>query len=110
MVDDQSGFTVQLLHNVPTVLTLAGDHEPTAAGDWAVLVPAPSSSCVGAAFYAAQSHGGALAADLSVGVTLSAEVGEHTLCLAHGPFGGASPVDSEYTFHAHVQAHVQAQA
>ena len=110
MVDDQSGFSVSLLHSRPTVLTLAGEHEATAAGDWAVLVPSGVDSCVGASFYASHGQGGALASDLSVTVTLSADVAHrpYALCLAHAPFdgGGTSPVDSDFDFHPHVTASV----
>ena len=69
----------------------------------------PSSStgsCVGAAFYSSQGQGGVLSSDLSVAVTLGAAASEYALCLAHGPFAGASAVDSEYSFHPHVTASV----
>ena len=77
MVYDQPGSSIQLLHQSAALLTLAGEHEATAAGDWAVLVPSVRGSCVGAAFYVGQGQGGELASDLSVTVRLSGA--EHVL-------------------------------
>jgi len=105
LVDEQSSFTAELLHNTPAVLTLIGEHEPTAAGDWAVLVPAAVGSCTAAPFYSTLAWGGELMPDLSVTVTLSAAVtGGYALCLAHQPFGSASPAEAEFDFHPHVTA------
>ena len=109
MVDDQSGFSVDLLHDRPYVLTLAGEHEATAAGDHAVLVASSVGSCVGAAFYASQGQGGVLASDLSVTVRLSGAETEYALCLAHAPFGGGgtSAADGDFDHHPHVTARVR---
>ena len=101
------GFSVDLLHNRPVQLTLAGEHEPTAGGDFVAFVPASGGSCVGAAFHASLGRGGVLAAGLSVTVTLSGAVSlEYALCLAHGPFGGGPPADANYDHHPHVTARV----
>ena len=44
-VDDQNGFTINLLQDTSYVVTLSGDHGLTAEGDIAIFVPLSEGSC-----------------------------------------------------------------
>ena len=103
MVDDQQGFNIDLLHGIPYVVTLGGDHGGTQAGDWAVFVPLNTAgSCSGAA--ALTSNGGAIDTTFSFTAELSAASAVYALCLAHGPFGAGGVTDSDFDYHPHVTA------
>ncbi|KAL1520812.1 hypothetical protein AB1Y20_022374 [Prymnesium parvum] len=91
-----------LIHQMPTQITFVGDHELTAAGDWAVFVPLTAGNCIGASSLSS-THGGPLSvAPFTVTVAMDASTSVYALCLAHQPFSSLIPSDGDFDFHSHV--------
>ena len=102
-MDDQNGFTLNLLNDISYEVTLSGDHALTTEGDWAVFVPLSNGSCVGASSLDAH-YGGPIDSSYSFSVQLSASSLQYALCLAHQPFNGTRPSESDFEYHPHVLA------